>query len=97
MIPDRLSSATEATRFQKQWFQETAARARRGEPIALVNADVPHEILRALDIPYVVTQWWSSIIAAKRMSAAALGELAAIGLPDFSLQYDAIPLGEQLL
>lgn len=97
MSGDRLPSATEATRFQKQWFLDVAERARAGEPIALVNADAPHEILRALDIPYVVTQWWSSIIAAKRMSAAALGEIAARGLPDFSVQYDAIPLGEQLL
>lgn len=95
MSADRLPSAVEATRFQKQWFRETAERARAGEPIAIVNADAPHEILRALDIPYVVTQWWSSIIAAKRMSAAALEQVAARGLPDFSLQYDAIPLGEQ--
>lgn len=95
MSTERLRAAAEATRFQKAWFQDVAERARAGEPIAIVNADAPHEILRALDIPYVVTQWWSSIVAAKRMSAAALERVAAQGLPDFSLQYDAIPLGEQ--
>ncbi|WP_221583353.1 2-hydroxyacyl-CoA dehydratase family protein [Microbacterium sp. G2-8] len=95
MSADRLRSAHEATRYQKQWFLDLAERARAGEPLAIVNADAPHEILRALDIPYVVTQWWSSIIAAKRMSPAALSHVAARGLPDFSLQYDAIPLGEQ--
>lgn len=95
MSADRLRAATEATRFQKQWFLDVARRAREGEPIAIVNADAPHELLRALDTPYVVTQWWSSIIAAKRMSAVALERVAASGLPDFSVQYDAIPLGEQ--
>jgi hypothetical protein len=94
---DRLRSAKEATRYQKDWFVSLQARARAGEPIALVNADAPHEVFRALDIPYVVNQWWSSIIAAKRRGPAALARLAAHGLPDASLQYDALPLGEQML
>jgi hypothetical protein len=97
MSDGRLNAATAATAYQREWFAQTAARARTGEPIAIVNADIPHEILRALDIPYVVTQWWSSIISAKRVGPAALEALAARGFPDFSLQYDAMPLGEQLL
>jgi hypothetical protein len=32
----------------------------------VVNADAPQEILRAMDIPYVVNQWWASIVAAKQ-------------------------------
>ena len=94
-MSERLAAAVAATRHQKEWFAQTAARARDGEQIAIVNADVPHEILRALDIPYVVTQWWSSIIAAKQVGPAAMERVAARGLPDFSLQYDAMPLGEQ--
>lgn len=97
MSKDRLGSAVAATRYQKDWFMSLQARARSGEPIALVNADAPHEVFRALDIPYVVNQWWSSIIAAKRRGPAALAMLADEGLPDFSLQYDALPLGEQML
>lgn len=95
MTDRRLRSALAATRHQRDWFAQTTERARSGQPIALVNADAPHEILRALDIPYVVTQWWSSIIAAKQAGSAALERLVARGLPDFSLQYDAMPLGEQ--
>lgn len=94
---DRLKAAVTATQYQKQWFKTVQDRARSGEPIAILNADAPHEIFRALDIPYVVTQWWSSIIAAKGFGRAALENLAERGLPDFSLQYDALPLGEQLL
>lgn len=95
MSDGRLDAATAATRYQKEWFAGLAARARAGDPIAIVNADAPHEVLRALDIPYVVTQWWSSIIAAKQAGPAALQRVAARGLPDDSLQYDALPLGEQ--
>ena len=94
-MSERLEAAGAATRHQTDWFAQTAARAREGEPIAIVNADVPHEIMRALEIPYVVTQWWSSIIAAKQAGPAAMERIAARGLPDFSLQYDAMPLGEQ--
>lgn len=97
MTDHRLRSAVTATRHQKEWFQSVRERAAAGEPIALLNADAPHEVFRALDIPYVVTQWWSSIIAAKRAGPASMERLAARGLPDFSQQYDAMPLGEQLL
>src|SRR5262249_41803132 len=42
------------------------ARVRAGEPLAVVDADTPHELLRTLDVPYVVNQWWASICAAKQ-------------------------------
>jgi len=95
MTEGRLDSAAAATAFQKQWFQETMQRVRDGEPLVLANADAPHEILRALDLPYVVNQWWSSIIAAKRVGPAALAAVASAGLPDDSRQYDVLPLGAQ--
>jgi benzoyl-CoA reductase/2-hydroxyglutaryl-CoA dehydratase subunit BcrC/BadD/HgdB len=51
--------------WQRDWFASVREQAERG-PIAVVNADAPQEILRALDIPYVVNQWWASIVAAKQ-------------------------------
>lgn len=95
MSEQRLEAAVRATRHQKQWFAQTAERAQAGQPIALLNADAPHEVLRAMDIPYVVNQWWASIISAKRLGPASLEHLRQQGLPDFSQQYDAIPLGAQ--
>lgn len=92
---ERLESAVVATQYQREWFARTAERARAGEPLALVNADAPHEILRAMGIPYVVNQWWSSIIAAKRAAPASLSVVAKLGLPDDSRQYDVLPLGAQ--
>ena len=95
MSAERLPSATAATRHQREWFQKVRAAAAAGDPIALVNADAPHEVFRALDIPYVVNQWWASVIAAKRLGPQSLALLAAQGLPDDNHQYDALALGAQ--
>ncbi|MCR2786110.1 MULTISPECIES: 2-hydroxyacyl-CoA dehydratase family protein [unclassified Microbacterium] len=94
---DRLATASAATGYQREWFRELRERAAQGAPIALVNADAPHEVLRALGIPYVVNQWWSSIIAAKGAGPPSLATIAALGLPDDSRQYDVLPLGAQRL
>jgi hypothetical protein len=92
---DRLSSAAEAVGYQREWFRALSASARAGRQIALANADAPHEVLRALDVPYVVNQWWSSIITAKRAAPSSLPVVAGLGLPDDSRQYDVLPLGAQ--
>lgn len=91
----RLRSAVEATAYQREWFHGLRPRADAGEPVTLANADAPLELLRAMEIPYVVNQWWSSIIAAKRQAAASLTVVAAAGLPEDSRQYDVLPLGAQ--
>lgn len=92
---DRLQSATDATAYQREWFHGLRARVDAGEPLVLANADAPLELLRALDIPYVVNQWWASIITAKRAAQAALAIVDGAGLPDDSRQYDVVPLGAQ--
>ena len=84
------------SRHQREWFAEVRARAAAGEPFAVLSADSPHEIYRAMDIPYVVLQWWSSIIAAKQRAPDYLAALAAAGFPDSSEQYNALALGELL-
>ena len=62
----------------------------------LVDADVPHELLRAMDIPYVVNQWWASICAAKQRAPHYLALLRERGYPDYFEQYSAISLGSTL-
>lgn len=91
----RLPSAAAATAYQREWFRSLRQEVGDGTPFALANADAPHEVLRALGIPYVVNQWWSSVIAAKGAGPASLAEVAARGLPDDSRQYDVLPLGAQ--
>ena len=67
-----------------------------GEPFAVLSADSPHEIYRAMDIPYVVVQWWSSLIAAKQLGPRYLDALAGAGYPTSHEQYNSLPLGELL-
>ncbi|NUS53693.1 MAG: 2-hydroxyacyl-CoA dehydratase [Streptomycetaceae bacterium] len=91
-----LASAIEATRYQREWFADVRRRVAEGEPFALVSADAPQEIFRAMDIPYVVNQWWASVVSAKQRSAHNMSLLRARGLPDDSEQYSALALGSVL-
>lgn len=45
-----------------------------------------------MDIPYVVNQWWASVVSAKQKSAQYLGSLRERGYPDDSEQYNALAL-----
>lgn len=91
----RLQATTDALAHQRAWFQEVRARAAAGEVIALVNADAPQEILRAMDIPYVVNQWWASIVTAKQLAEDSLAVVRELGHPDDSRQYDVLALGSR--
>ena len=64
----KLQAPKLASAYQKEWFMSLRPRVEAGEPFAIVGAYFPMEILRAMDIPFVVTQWWSAICAAKQMS-----------------------------
>lgn len=88
----RLNSASSATRYQREWFAGLRQEVADGAPLALVNADAPQEIFRTMGIPYVVNQWWSSIVTAKHRAQDYLALLRERGLPDDSEQYSSIPL-----
>jgi hypothetical protein len=91
----RLASATAALAHQHEWFDELRASVAAGGIFALVNADAPQEILRAMDIPYVVNQWWASIVTAKQAATESLEVVARNGYPDDSRQYDVLALGSR--
>ncbi|MCX7520705.1 2-hydroxyacyl-CoA dehydratase family protein [Microbacterium sp. STN6] len=91
----RLESASAALTHQREWFASLRAAVADGERFALVNADAPQEILRAMGIPYVVNQWWASIVTAKQAAAESLEQVARSGYPDDSRQYDVLALGSR--
>jgi benzoyl-CoA reductase/2-hydroxyglutaryl-CoA dehydratase subunit BcrC/BadD/HgdB len=91
-----LNCTREITSYQKNWFLALRERVKEGEPFAVLSADSPHEIYRAMDIPYVVVQWWSSVIAAKQKAPAYITRLKEAGFPDQNEQYSALPFGELL-
>ncbi|KQV08328.1 2-hydroxyglutaryl-CoA dehydratase [Leifsonia sp. Root112D2] len=80
-------------RHQREWFESVQQHAASGGLVALVNADTPHEILRAFDIPYIVNQWWASIAASKQGAQRYLSLIEQRGYPNDSEQYNAIGLG----
>ena len=84
-----LASLADFGRYQRDWFAGIRARVEAGEPFAVVNANAPQEILRALDIPFVVNQWWASIVAAKQQSKRYLGLLRANDYPTRAEPYSA--------
>ena len=65
-----LEAAKSSSRHQKEWFMEMRERVVREKlPFVICSANFPMEILRAMDVPFVVNQWWSAICGAKQMGA----------------------------
>jgi benzoyl-CoA reductase/2-hydroxyglutaryl-CoA dehydratase subunit BcrC/BadD/HgdB len=87
-----LRVAAEAYSYHRAWFKSIQSRVAAGEPFAVISAETPLEILRALDIPVVMVQWWSSLIAAKQKSAQYLGYLRERGYPDDQEPYFSLAL-----
>ena len=92
--------ALQATRtaavHQKEWFAALRRRVEQGDGFALVPADFPMEILRAMNIPFAVNQWWVSICAAKRMTPRYNRLLQEAGYPTDICSYCATSFGESL-
>jgi benzoyl-CoA reductase/2-hydroxyglutaryl-CoA dehydratase subunit BcrC/BadD/HgdB len=82
MAEKQLESTGAAMAYQKQWFADLRQRVfDQRQDYALVQADVPFELFDLLGIPAVSNQWWSSLVAAKRLAPAYLDAMAADGLP----------------
>src|SRR5690606_18913912 len=88
----KLKTAARATAYQKEWSMGLKERVESGEPLAIVNADVPEDILRAMDIPYVVNQWWSAVCSAKQMAPYYLNLLNECGYRQDLCRYCSLAL-----
>ncbi|GAB1256382.1 2-hydroxyacyl-CoA dehydratase subunit D [Aurantivibrio plasticivorans] len=89
-----LECTPNAQRFQKQFGNELKQRVvESGEPFAIVQADTPHEIFHAMDIPIVTNQWWSAYISAKQLSTRYVKVLDDAGFPKNSCKYCSLGLG----
>jgi benzoyl-CoA reductase/2-hydroxyglutaryl-CoA dehydratase subunit BcrC/BadD/HgdB len=76
-----LQSLSSFGAYQREWFAGIRSDVAAGAPFAVVNANAPQEILRAMGIPFVVNQWWASIVAAKQQSGRYLQLLKARNYP----------------
>lgn len=84
-----LSSIASFGAYQRDWFKGLRAQVDAGAPLAAVNANSPQEILRAMDVPFVVNQWWASIVAAKQQSPRYFGLLRRHGYPGDAEAYSS--------
>ena len=76
-----LASIASFGAYQRDWFKGLRQQVIDGAPFAMVNANSPQEILRAMDVPFVVNQWWASIVAAKQQSPRYFDLLRDHGYP----------------
>ena len=88
-----LESTAAATAYQKAFGAELRERVvERGEPFALAQADTPHEIFHAMDIPVISNQWWSAYISAKRLSGRYFEVMDNLGYPSNRCRYCSLGL-----
>jgi benzoyl-CoA reductase subunit B len=87
-----LRSAVEAATFQKEWFKNMRQRISEAEPFAMAQADTPHEIFLAMDIPVIPVQWWSAVIAAKRLAPYYFDRMNERGYQRNLCRYCSLPL-----
>jgi len=89
-----LACSADATAYQRDFVKELKERViDRGEPFAIVQADTPHELFHAMDIPIVTNQWWSSYIAAKQLSTRYVEVLERNGYTGSTCKYCSLGLG----
>ena len=73
-VVKKLKATKTVSVYQKEWFFSMKDRVEKEKcDFAILNADVPMEIFRAMDIPFVVNQWWAAICGAKRMTRKYFG------------------------
>ena len=88
-----LASTAAATAHQRQFVADLKRRViDEGEPFAIAQADTPHEIFHALDIPLICNQWWSAYISAKQLSGRYFAVLDKLGYPSNSCRYCSLGL-----
>lgn len=88
-----LACTAEATAFQKAFGQELKRKVvDEGEPFVIAQADTPHEIFHAMDIPVIANQWWSAYISAKQLSARYFDAMAEAGYPENLCKYCSLGL-----
>jgi benzoyl-CoA reductase/2-hydroxyglutaryl-CoA dehydratase subunit BcrC/BadD/HgdB len=84
-----LAAVAEFGAYQRDWFARVRAEVAAGSPFIAVNANAPQETMRALGVPFVVNQWWASIVAAKQQTARYAALLEKHGLPSDVEAYSA--------
>ena len=92
-----LRSTREAGDYQRAWVKGLREQIKSGAHYAFVNADTPHELFHAMDVPIVTNQWWSAVIAAKQLSGYYFDRMAEMGFHARLSRYSSLPLIAELV
>lgn len=88
-----LKCTAAALSYQRQFAAELKRRVvEHGDPFVVAQADTPHELFHAMDIPLITNQWWSAYISAKQLSARYFKVLEEKGFPGNSCRYCSLGL-----
>ncbi|GGL61521.1 2-hydroxyacyl-CoA dehydratase family protein [Wenxinia marina] len=91
-----MTCARAATEYQREWTRGLRARITAGEPFAFANADTPHELFHAMDVPLVTNQWWSAVISAKQLAPHYFDLSEEMGFHPHLPRYSSLPLIAEL-
>ncbi len=88
-----LACTADATAYQRAFGAALKKRVvDDGDHFAVVQADTPHEIFHAMDIPMVTNQWWSAYISAKQLSSRYFKVMEEKGYPANNCKYCSLGL-----
>jgi benzoyl-CoA reductase subunit B len=98
MAERQLQCSTAAAEHQKAWFANLRQDVfERRQPYAIVQADMPLELFQVMQVPVVSNQWWSAIVAAKRLAPFYLDAMNAAGYHDGLCRYCSLSLATSLV
>jgi benzoyl-CoA reductase subunit B len=88
-----LQCTADALAHQRQFAADLKRRVvENGDPFVVAQADTPHELFHAMDIPLITNQWWSAYISAKQLSARYFKVLEERGYPGNGCRYCSLGL-----
>jgi benzoyl-CoA reductase subunit B len=88
-----LQCTADALAHQRQFAAELKRRVvENGDPFVVAQADTPHELFHAMDIPLITNQWWSAYISAKQLSARYFEVLEQRGYAGNGCRYCSLGL-----
>jgi benzoyl-CoA reductase subunit B len=88
-----LTCTADATAYQRAYVTALKRRVvEEGAPFVVAQADTPHELFHAMDIPLITNQWWSAYISAKQLSGRYFEALNSLGYPANGCRYCSLGL-----
>ncbi len=93
MSEKQLQCTASAGAYQKQWFAQLRHDVfENHRPYAILQADMPFELFHVMGLPAVSNQWWSAMIAAKRLAPSYLDAMNSRGFHDGLCRYCSLSM-----